>query len=253
MFQEAGTWRGSDIAAAATIVASSTRRVHMFAASGLLSNRYLTARPGAALPADSPQVRRRRLASGVGEALLAGATRARRPGRAGAGRTGGRTRRAGAVAAGLALRAVRRRRARARLLEAVLRQVGAIRITRSVAAHIVLGGLLQLLVRLVLRLVGHRSVGGRAGAGARAVARGRAGAGSRGRGAGAHRARSRRRVRHRAARALERGGAAHGRGGRAAVAGAGSGGSLRRSGRRRRAGRRARLRRAGGGGLRRGR
>ena len=32
-FQEAGTWRGSDIAAAATIVAKSTRRVHRFASS----------------------------------------------------------------------------------------------------------------------------------------------------------------------------------------------------------------------------
>jgi hypothetical protein len=32
-FHEAGTWRGSDIAAAATIVASSKRRVHMFVTS----------------------------------------------------------------------------------------------------------------------------------------------------------------------------------------------------------------------------
>lgn len=29
--QDAGTWRGNDMAAAATIVARSTRRVHMFA------------------------------------------------------------------------------------------------------------------------------------------------------------------------------------------------------------------------------
>jgi len=53
MFQESGTWRGSDIAAAATIVTRSTRRVHMSASRLNLSNYYLTHAGKAKMPADS--------------------------------------------------------------------------------------------------------------------------------------------------------------------------------------------------------
>ena len=76
-FQEAGTWRGSDIAAAATIVARSTRRVHMFAASNELSKRYLTHSAALEMPADSDHCVGLGWPAASDIALLAGAARGR--------------------------------------------------------------------------------------------------------------------------------------------------------------------------------
>lgn len=53
LVQEAGTWRGSDIAAAATMVARSKRRVHMLVSSGGLPNPQVTHHSVAPMPVDS--------------------------------------------------------------------------------------------------------------------------------------------------------------------------------------------------------
>jgi hypothetical protein len=50
---EAGTWRGSVIAAAATMVARSNRRVHMLVSSGGLPNPQVTHRRASSMPVDS--------------------------------------------------------------------------------------------------------------------------------------------------------------------------------------------------------
>lgn len=52
-FHEAGTWRGSDIAAAATMVARSNRRVHMLVSSGGLPDPRLPIGGPRQMPVDS--------------------------------------------------------------------------------------------------------------------------------------------------------------------------------------------------------
>src|ERR1700694_753308 len=52
-FQNAGTWRGRDMAAMATIVARRTRRLHIAVSSARLSEVQVTRRPGVPMQADS--------------------------------------------------------------------------------------------------------------------------------------------------------------------------------------------------------
>src|SRR4249919_3944321 len=117
LFQEAGTWRGSDMAAAATIVARSTRLVHMIASSNecVRPKFQVTHRGPGAMPAMSVRIvgidrhalsevaltARAGAGAGTGARRARGArsTRARRASTAAGGAGRARATRAAAVAA----------------------------------------------------------------------------------------------------------------------------------------------------------